>query len=453
MGENAKQEPPEIGEPKTKIQAPPAGHGVVVGQAAQLKPVPKGTYAIYRKMRENPTIALARVVATLPQRMAKVAFEPRDEDVPPERVEFIRSVMEPLWPQYINDAVRALDFGWTSWEKIFEVNAESRLVLKRLKYLVPEKTTVQVDEHGGFSGLKQGNVVLLPPNALVYSFDREGGNYYGRSQHENIRASAWWPWEQMSKKQLQYMTKVAGVIPMVHYPQGESHDANGKLVDNHVIAGALLASLGRAEGLAVPNIFASNADERFDAALLADINKLRTWHFDFLEATGQHGSEFDQALRHRESLMLRGWLVPERAVSEGQHGTKAEASEHGAIAASAAALNLQEIIDTANRWIVNQLLTLNYGPDAKNSVNIVREGFDPATKQFFRDLVVAIFGNPMNTDMFTTMAAVDVVLEAAGVPANTDGGEPMERPDKPVQDVDDIKAAVAAANAQANEEA
>lgn len=452
MAEDPKAAPPEIGEPKTGLQAAPAGGKVVVGGAGQLKPVPRGSYATYRQMRANPTIALARAVATLPQRMAKVAFEGRDADTPPEHVDFVRSVVEPLWPQYVNDAVRALDFGWTSWEKLFEIK-DARLVLKRLKYLIPEKTTVKVDDLGCFAGLEQGKTHVLPPNALVYSFDREGDNFYGRSMHENIRQAAWWPWEEMSKKQGQYMTKTAGVIPMIHYPQGKSRNAQGSEVDNHDIAAALLTSLGKAQGLAVPNQFASNADVRFDSALLADIDKLRTWHFDFLEATGLHGAEFDAALRHRESLMMRGWLTPERAAIEGQMGTKAEAGEHGIIAEQAASLNLQTIIDAANRWIVNQLLVLNFGPAAKGTVNIVREGFDPATKQFFRDLVMAVFGNPMNTDLFTGLVAADVILEASGLPANTDGGEPLERLDKPVQDVDEIKAAVAAANEQAGSEA
>jgi len=448
MGEQTNQKPPET-EPQTKGQFAPTGGQVILG-GGQLRPVPGGTYATYRRMRANPTVALARTVATLPQRMAEIAFEARDDDVPEPWLEFIRDTVTPLWQSYVNDAVRALDFGWTSWEKLFAVSPEGRLVIKRLKYLIPENTTVQVGEHGTFAGLKQGKVELPPENTLVFAHDKEGDNWYGRSVMENIRTAAWWPWEEISEKQKQYMTKVAGVTAMVHYPPGKSRGPGGREIENSIQAASLLKNLGKSQGIAVPNILVSNADVQLDAALLADIKKLRAWEFDFLEATTSHGSEFDQALRHRESLILRGWMVPERAVTEGQFGTKAEASEHGAIAEAVAMQNFQAIVDTANKWIVNQLLVLNFGPAAKGAVNIVRQGLDPATKTFFRELVKAVFSNPLNSDLFEGLVGLEALLESLGLPKNTDA-ELIPRPDRPMPDVSDIKAAVGEANAQEDE--
>ncbi|MCH6581200.1 MAG: AAA family ATPase, partial [Nitrospinae bacterium] len=50
-------------------------------------------------------------------------------------------------------------------------------------------------------------------------------------------------------------------------------------------------------------------------------------------------------MKHRESLMMRGWFVPERAATEGQHGTKAEAGVAVDLVAMISMLFFQRMVD------------------------------------------------------------------------------------------------------------
>ena len=60
------------------------------------KPDP-GTYKTYREMRKNPTIAMARMLATAPVRTAEWSLE-ADEGVPAARVDFIKAQLDKHWP-------------------------------------------------------------------------------------------------------------------------------------------------------------------------------------------------------------------------------------------------------------------------------------------------------------------------------------------------------------------
>ena len=63
--------------------------------------------------------------------------------------------------------------------------------------------------------------------------------------------------------------------------------------------------------------------------------------------------------------------MPERALLEGTHGTKAEAGEHIGLMMN----NIQEIdrgiTRMFNQQLVNQLLELNYGPELIDKVQLV----------------------------------------------------------------------------------
>jgi len=310
--------------------------------------------------------------------------------------------------------LRGIDYGWQPFEKVWEIR-KGRLVYKKLKALLPEQTMVQVEKQtGDFLGLKQKNVILPTTNVFVYSHDAEGTDLYGRSRHENIREHAWFPWTELMKKLLMYATKVSAIIPMIEYPPGVSKTVDGREESNFNLAQVFLTALGKGRGLAMPNTLAAHATDMLRSGI--DLDQLRAWRISFLEGKGTHGRDLTNMARYYDSLMLRGWLIPERAATEGQFGTKAEAGTHSELALLMANLVYDEMLRQLNSYVINPLLIYNFGMDAINSVRLVRTGLDPAILLFLRTMIEKVLTAPVNTDLFFEYLDVDTILDQIGLP-------------------------------------
>lgn len=377
---------------------------------------PAGSFETYRAMRGNPTVALARIAATAPVRAAEWTLQ-ADADAPAERVEFIRSQLQALWPMLVKDILYALDYGFQAFEKVFELQG-GRLVYRKIKPLAPQRTEILVDEAtGAFAGLRQGDVVLPAEKCFLFTYDGEAGNFYGRSRHENIREHAWAPWMDLSAKRGQYFRKVAGVVPVIEYPEGTSQDESGATRSNFDLARSVLQNLGSGKGVAMPNVFARYAGDFARGGV--DLEQLKAWHISFLETSEQHGGEFTETMRHLESLMLRGWLVPERAVSEGQYGTKAEAGEHARVVLAAADLLLQDVLRHVNWYLVDPLLALNFGRESAGTVRVTRGGLTGDQQTFFRDLVSQVLSSGPNAEMLLKLINLEALLDSTGLPSGS----------------------------------
>lgn len=405
---------------------------------------PVASYDTYRKMRANPTVALARMVAGAPVRAIEWGIV--GDDVPDEVIEFVEKQIGDLWGVIAKDILLALDYGWSPFEKIWGVDRKGRWVVKKLKPLRVDKTKIVINKVTGvFEGLKQGGVVLPPEKCFLFSYDVEAGNLYGRSRHENIRGTAYRDWNEMEKKMGQYVTKIAGVIPMIEYPEGQSLDANGATKDNFDLAKDVLSNLGQGHGVAFPNIFSKLAPELSRAGV--DMDSLKAWHISFLETKGSHGKEFVDNMRHMESLMMRGWLIPERVATEGQYGTKAESAAHADVAYLIARFLIDEVVMAMNWYLINPLVVYNFGEEMENRVKMVVRGVDSATMAWFRLMVEKIFTQTANVDLLLEAVDMDAMLSLAGVPKRDDGGDLKEvkeeeepEPDEPeIVDSDDSK--------------
>ena len=409
------------------------------------------TFKTYRKMRENPTVALARIVATAPIRVAEWTLE-ADDGVPEEQVKFIQQQITGVWHNLVNDALLALDYGYAPGEVIYDTS-EGQVALARVKPLAVDKTTILTDDHGNYAGLKNDKVELATEEAFLYSYDTEAGNLYGRPRHENIRTTAWLEWCDLQKKRAKYFKKSAGAVPQVHYPDGEGKDEGGAIIPNFRVARKLVLALQDGDGIAIPRILAPWASD------LARDGKtppeVEAWRIDFLESKSQHGAEFTDAMKHCESLMLRGWLVPERAASEAQTaGSRADSGTAADFAMLAVDLTLQDLVQCLNLQIVNPLMVLNFGNKATGTVRIKRAGVTPALQAFFRGLVTATLGQPANVALMLKLVDMNALVSAAGLPepkdipsqedleATAEASKPQppqpggEKPEKPCADVE-----------------
>lgn len=380
-----------------------------------IHPCPLGTYDTYRAMRSNPTIAIARAALFAPVKANQLSYEAKD-GTPDDRVKFIQETFEPLKLRLIQDVLRAVEYGWQPFERVYGA-ADGRYVYSRIKALLPDDSTPIVDkETYTLLGVENCGVKLTNQQAAVVTYDQEGDDPYGRSIYENIREDAWWPWKDAAAKMCQYYTKGAGVIPIIRYPLGQQQDENGANRDNSENAASVLRTLGVGMGVAMPNTIDPAFEDMARAG--ADVGALMAWQISFLETRSGVGGEIEAGLRHYERLMVRGMLQPERAIIEGQFGTKADAGSHGDLGLLIATEMVNWALDRINRLFVDPLLSLNFGPDARGSVYISPSPIRDDDKEFLRNLMAAVFN--ANPDLLMAVADFDAMLDSSGIPKSAE---------------------------------
>ncbi len=378
---------------------------------------PQGTYDTYRLMRCNPTIALAMAVALAPVKASSWSYELAD-DAPDDLMKTVQEVFDPLRFNLVRDMTRAVWMGHQPFEIVWEY-ADGLLKFSKIKPLLQDITELRVDERTGeFVGLKNTGEFLDDMHSFNFVYDGECGGQWGRSRMENIRKAAWSPWNDALKQNASFMQKGAGVIPIVHYPVGSSKDAQSGTEDSNVVhAKNLLGHLSGGRGIAIPMDFAAWADD-VQAMLKSGINPkdMLAWQISFLETRSGIGGEIQSTMKHYESLMARGWLVPERTFMEGTTGTKAEAGVHGDVALYAAEELNQDIADTVNKELLQPFLYQNFGESRAKAVKIVPAPLRDDTKAFIRKITEMVVTNPANVDLVLTALDFDAMLDQSGLP-------------------------------------
>lgn len=352
-----------------------------------------GTYQTYRQISANPTNALARSIVGAPVVANTWQWKKSRDDVPDEWLEFAREVLAPLRQGIVRDALRALEFGWAGFEKIWTIE-NGRRILRRLKPLLWDCTDILVDERGNPAGLLNRPpgtppVVLGAGKYFLYSYDGEAANPYGRSRHENIR-QAWSESEQIRQRLAQYMKKVSGIVVQLHYPEGTSRDAAGAERPNQWLGQQVLDSVSSGRSVMFPNGFASTSDLRMAYELAGK----SSWQLSTLEAQGaDHAPGMKVVLEYYDALIFRGWLRPERTGLESRHGSKADAETHTDTATLDSELIDRDIADAVTRGIVDELLVLNFGKRARGAVTIEPAPIETDALGVLRGVLTTLIAN------------------------------------------------------------
>ncbi len=376
----------------------------------------RGTIDTYRKMRNHPTIALARAIFNGPILGAEWSVEGEEGEIR----DFITDQVTRHHRSIIREMVRALDYGYQAFEMVWAIQ-DGKTVLERAKPLLPELTDALVDEHTGkLLGARNGkdragNELRLDlSKVLWFTYDGEAEDPYGRSRFENIREHAYEPWVRTATKLDQYNTIAAGVIPMVKYEPGVSYDASGAEVDNFDIASRILSSLSRGDGIAFPTQAASWVRDIADVAMKLD--QITKFRIEFMDKGGQHGAEFVSDLQYKDRLMFRGLLLPERAGVEGVSGARAEADKHGDTAIMNGEEVSQAIAGCVNRAIVDRLVAANYGPSAVGSVWVKPAPLVDEDRAFLQEVMRAAMADPLDSAGVVARLSVDALAERLGIP-------------------------------------
>ena len=329
-----------------------------------------------------------------------------------------------------------VDFGHQGFELIWGLDADGRQYVARFKPLLPDITEIPIDAHGGLAGLRQRgkgdgsnlpvgpegashkldlspfprqkDVVLIGANAMLVSFGGEGSNLYGEPLLENVR-EAWNDWRKANEVAARYDRKIAGAYLVLHYPSfGQGIDQNGAKLDNVYLAQRILDKLEAASGVAigdVPSELAPGQDPNQTARRL--------------EVQGSAGGQqqgFVDRLRYLDSLKVRGLLLPERSILEGQHGTLAESRSQSDLALLQAELVHHHLTREINRQAVDPVLEANWGPAYRGKVRLEAAPLSADNQGFLRQLVTQVLADPKDVADLFHRADCPAIFDAVGLP-------------------------------------
>lgn len=413
---------PAIGQELTGAQAKTGIASVFGGLPGYGKP-PAGTYDTYRQMSTYPTVAFAKAMATAPVKAAGWGWE-KDEDVPQERLEYVRDQIEPRRRWLVTNALNAVEYGWQSFELVHDIvdGAPWGLPGQWLGYrkfkplVVADSTEILIDrETGAYRGIKQGRVTLPPEKTWLYTHDWSPGNLHGRSRHENIRSTTWTELRDLGEKEGRYVTKMASLIVLLQYPPGRGIDEHGVECDTYDLGKRALQRIASGHSVLMPNTMADYYEELARQGI-TDPKMLRAWAFDMIEAKGRHGQEFVEQRRHKEQLVMQGWLVPPRSGLEGQFGTKAEAGVHASAGIAIAEEVHLDLVEYLNLYLVDPLLRFNWGEEAAGTIRVVALPLVDEKRVLFEQLILEAAKSPMARESLEMIAAVETMAEALGLP-------------------------------------
>ena len=364
------------------------------------------TYAELRKMRKDPTIALARWMSCAPIIASGWTIEAK-ENAPEGAKEFVESQVQSFRFHLVRNAIYGMtDFGWQPNEVITQIMPDSGLIgVKKLKPLLVDNTDVIVDKDtGAYMGLKNFDTELNAEDTLTFTFEAEGTNWYGEPILENARHPQR-KWDAVEDAATRYDDKIAGTHLVVYYPDGKT---DGR--DNFEIAQEIVDKWQASGAVAVPRSIKDYVDE------LAK-NSNNGWEIVLLTDGAAGRGAFVDRQKYLDTLKVRAFGLPERAILEGQFGTKAESEAHGDFAIVNMELRHLDICQTVNWHLINRtLIRPNFGQQFENSVYVVPNPISDAGKTFLRDLFKNLMANPETGLLLTAGIDMDQLQQRLDVP-------------------------------------
>ncbi len=372
-----------------------------------------------RTMRMQPTIAMARKLVIAPALASPWSLE-QTEDAPDGAPALIEDMMFPARLRLMQCAMLGvIDYGWAPFEKVFSLNDDGKIVVTKLKPLIQDHTEIIVKtatgEFDGFLNMSaDGREIDLDlKSSLLFSINVEGTDWYGQPDLKNLE-DAYDQWTVISDAAARYDKKIAGSMWVVHYPIGIT-DFQGTPTSNDVIADTILTALESSGQLKVPRYV-----EGLSADLVGDAPD--SWKIELITDGGTSQSSFIDRQMYLDKLFVRGLGMPERSVLEGQFGTKADAGAHGDFGITNIELRHTFMLQEINRQVVNQVLKLNYGPEAENTVYLQATPLADPVRELLKEIYTAILMNPegfadlvptLDTEALADQLGIPVVKEAA----------------------------------------
>jgi hypothetical protein len=138
----------------------------------------------------------------------------------------------------------------------------------------------------------------------------------------------------------------------------------------------------------------------------------KKWEIQQLESQANFDA-LDTTFKYLDVLKLRSMMVPEQSLVEGQGGQSSRnvAEQFGDIFQESQAIVMEEIDDLINRYMIPQLLEVNFGPGGPKAEKVTT-GFDSRDTETMR----AIIGAIANKNGSVPEVDVREMLDQLGIP-------------------------------------
>lgn len=328
------------------------------------------THRCIRELREDPTIILAKWAVLSPMVHTPWVFEHNVGKKPTKRMlRFVEENLLPLRDFFLAQAVAgSLDFGWQPFELIYKTDG-NRIYLEQMKALLQEYTTILIYLNtGNFAGFTNraasyfDEIEIEEKYSCNIAFDVEGTDWYGRSIYTALRPICK-NWKDVNDAANRYDRKIAGATWVIYYPVG-STTFNGVSTANDEIARSLLSQLEASGTVAIPDEIQDWVDDSIDHEAKGK------WRIELISAQSATAQNFIDRQKYLDALKMRAFGLPERAILEGSHGTKAESIVHGDVALSIVDTRHRLICFWLNNYVVPWLMYFNYGEQYRWSVRV-----------------------------------------------------------------------------------
>jgi hypothetical protein len=372
---------------------------------------PDSWYKTLIELRKHPTIKIARFMAVAPAVISKWTTEGKADDEIHDHL--IKHVI-PHQTSIVSDAMLGMmDWGWAAFERVLTDDQ----IFHALKPMMHILTTLLVDiDNGNLIGFMQEEtqykeeVELYEPDAVIFTQNVEGQEWYGHSDMESaqIGYDSWKAADTVAKK---YDEKTAGAHWVVKYPLGKSLH-NGQDKDNGEIARDILNSLTSNGNIAIPQ----DVQRWLDIQTQGGGGGQPQWSIELMESTASTSTSLDTRLRYCDIMMLRGFCMPERMLTEGRHGTKAEAETHADVAMTYIEMKRDHVLDRMNKTVVKEEITTHFGPEFADSVKLIPEPLNADQRQYLREVYSSILASPEGFMAQLDDIDIDALRDQAGVP-------------------------------------
>lgn len=340
---------------------------------------------------------------------------------------FIKENLDNKWATILKDSLKAMDFGFTGFEKVWKyatlsfdpglsarkVRDRDFIVLQKLKPIHPVTMTARTDTKGNFAGINQdrtGENTQLPRNkSMIITNDEEFGNFFGKSRM--IPAYEPWYWKQISVQFfLRYIERFSIPPYAISFPPGQTRFAGGVQMDNAKIATNMGAALGSYGNVAVP----STTDDKGN----------RKWSIDPIQQPKLNMKPQD-IIGFWDIMMLRGLLIPDVEAISGLSSRDAAISS--SVFLSTLGEMVKQIQEKVNKEVVAPLVAWNFTEEEREECTLNIDDIDfnkhvEMRKLFSKILdLSASYAKNMGGLPFKQFPDMGKILEMLDIPATDIG--------------------------------
>lgn len=347
--------------------------------------------SVYEKMKLDYQVSIGLSIIKLPILAQNWSVRCADEKI---RL-FVKQTLRPVWRRLMKNTLTSVDYGYVVCEKVWENEKvklttgededmkvlfdRDSLIYKKIKAIYPGDVRIVTDKHNTYMGFEQsgsigGDDVFVPSEkSFLFTNEEEFSNFYGRSRLKG----AYTPWY-MKQIVMQFLMKYLerrGIPPIiVTAPPGHIRKQDGTLIDN-LTSGLNLGKSMLSNTVGVkPYTESKNGNPQ--------------WAIEYLK-DDQRGSQFLEVLNWLDVGILRGILVPERAITQDSGtGTFSMSQTHADFFLLAEEGLITDIEEAYNEQIVQPLVNVNFV--GRNPCFIQIDTLQFGKKEMIKNLLVRL---------------------------------------------------------------